>query len=158
MTQQERIDFMTREPTSRQHRLKDWLKANFVKGKFFTIEEICNAGLGYELNTNPRIHDKCIELSNDVKELNWLAGYHKYIPIIKNSKGSIKLAESKEELETYAESEKAKVENKYQYANHLESLAQLDGTCPFMNQVDRVLESEEIKPISIFMGGEQNNG
>ena len=56
---------------SRQHRLKDWLHENFVSGKYFTIEEICNAGLGYELNTNPRIHDKCVALSNDVKQLNW---------------------------------------------------------------------------------------
>lgn len=143
--------------TTRQHRLKDWLEANFVGGKFFTIEEICakfkdNDGTPYyHFNTNPYSHDKCIALSNDVRELNWHTGRERYIPIIKNKQGSIKLAESKEELEEYINREKAKVETKYQYYNHLNSLIALEGTFPFINQANRVLDDDELKAVEVYI-------
>lgn len=146
----ERNDFLTKPLTPRQHRLKDYLKDNFVSGKYFTIEEICEAGLGFELNTNPKAHDKCIALSNDIKQLNWLAGIHRYIPIVKDSRGACKLAENEQELKDYVASEKRKVEKVNQYANHLQSLVDLEGTTPFINQVDRVLEEKEITPIEVY--------
>ena len=136
--------------TTRQHRLKDWLEDNFESGRYFTIEEICNAGLGYELNTNPKIHDKCVALSNEVKEINWKTGVERYIPIIKNTRGSIKLPESSEELKAYIEGERKKVERHYQYLNHLTSLLSLDGVIPFINLANRTLNDNEIKPVEVF--------
>ena len=137
---------------SRQHRLKDWLHENFVSGKYFTIEEICNAGLGYELNTNPRIHDKCVALSNDVKQLNWATNVERYIPIIKDNKGSIKLCETEQELKDFVAKEERKVEKACEYKNHLKSLIQVDGTMPFINLAGRVLGESEIKPIDVYKG------
>ena len=145
-----REELLTRGLTTRQHRLKDWLKENFESGRYFTIEEICRAGLGYELNTNPYIHDKCVALGNDVRDINWLAGYKRYIPILKDTKGSIKLAESKAEVDTYIQGLKDKAERYYQYANHLASLAQTDGEIPFINLNNRVLNDNEITPVEVF--------
>jgi hypothetical protein len=139
---------------SRQHRLKDWLEANFESGRFFTIEEVVAGVVDsegvpyYKLNTNPYTHDKCVLLGSDVKELNWHTSRERYIPIIKDSKGSIKLCESKEELEAYVSHEKAKVEKAYQYYNHLTSLISLEGTIPFINQANNVVD--EPKPIEIY--------
>lgn len=138
---------------TRQHSLKNWLEENFVSGKWFTIEEVCEAGLGYVLNTNPRSHDKCILLSNDVKEIDWATGVERYIPIIKNSKGSIKLAESREELEEYIASEKRKVEKVCMFANHLQSLIALDGTCPIINLSNNAIELSKIKPVEVYENG-----
>ena len=146
--QRERL--LTKGLNTRQHRLKDWLKENFISGHYFTIEEICEAGLGYKLNTNPYTHDKCAVLGADVRAINWLAGYKRYIPIIKNDKGSIKLAESKQEVDEYIKKEKSKVEKHYQYYNHLASLSQVDGMIPFINQANRALEDNEIKPVEVF--------
>ena len=53
----ERNEFLTKNLTTRQHRLVDYLEDNFVKGKYFSIEVLCNANLGYELNTDPYTHD-----------------------------------------------------------------------------------------------------
>lgn len=136
--------------TSRQHSLKNWLENNFESGRFFTIEEICAAGLGYVLNTNPRIHDKCIALANDVKALNWATNRERYIPIIKNDKGSIKLCETEQELKDFVAKEKKKVEKAHQYANHLQSLISLDGTMPLFNLKNRPLSEKEIKPIEVY--------
>ena len=135
---------------TRQHRLKDYLEENFESGKFFTIEEICKAGLGYNLNTNPHIHDKCELLSRDVKEINWATGVERYIPIIKDRKGSIKLCESKSELEDFVKREKKKVENVSKYANHLDSLIDLDGTCPIINLANRTKKLSEIEPVNVY--------
>ena len=145
----------TRKLLTRQHALKTFLEEH-QEGKYWTIEEIVDLVRDgdrnpyYTLNRNPYTHDKCIALSSDVKELNWHTGRERYIPIIKDSKGSIKLAESKEELEEYIIKEKKKVETKYQYYNHLNSLIELEGTLPFINQANRVLEDDEIKPIEVF--------
>lgn len=142
--------------TTRQHRLKDFLEDNFVSGKFFTIEEVVenfkdNEGQPYyKLNTNPYTHDKCIALANDVKALNWKTGVERYIPIVKNSKGSIKLCENREELEIYINHEKKKYEKAWKYYNHLNGLISLEGTIPFMTQANRVLKDSEIKPIEVF--------
>lgn len=145
-----------RELDTRSHRLKDWLEDNFVSGKFFTIEEICKyvrdeEGEPYfKLNTNPHIHDKCIALSQTVKDLNWHTGRECYIPIIKDKNGSIKLAENKEELECFINGLKRKVENANKYANHLQGLIDLADTIPFINQANRVLKDSEIKPIEVY--------
>lgn len=147
---------LTSKLETRQHALKTWLEANFVSGKYFTIEAVIKGvkdsegNCYYQLNTNPSTHDKCIALSNDVKQLNWHAGRERYIPIIKDNKGSIKLCENKEELETFTQELKRKVENAHKYANHLQSIIDLQGTMPFINQATRVLEEDEIKPIEVF--------
>lgn len=141
---------------TRQHRLKDFLEANFVSGKYFTIEEIVanfvdsEGNPYYKLNTNPYTHDKCITLANDIKALNWATARERYIPIIKDSKGSCKLAESQEELEDYIAKEKKKVEKHYQYYNHLTSLIELEGTIPFINLANRTLDDNEIEPLEVF--------
>ena len=142
--------------TPRQQNLKNFLEDNFVSGKWWTIEEIVKKfvdGEGnpyYKLNTNPYAHDKCLALSQDAKQLNWHTGRERYIPIIKDTKGSIKLCENKEELETYVNSEKARIEKTYQYYNHLESLIELEGTIPFINLANRVKDDDELKPIEIY--------
>lgn len=151
---QERNEFLTKNLTPRQHRLVDYLKDNFVKGKFFTIEEICAANLGYVLNTNPRIHDKCAMLGSDIRAINWAIA-QRYSIIVKDEKGSCKLCESREEFDTWKDKEKAKVERKYQYLNNLTYKANLDGTAPIINLNDRALDLEEIECVEVFKG--ENN-
>lgn len=62
---------------TKHHILKNWLENNFVSGKYFSIEEIienvryADGTPLFKLNTNPKIHDKCIKLSKMVKDLNW---------------------------------------------------------------------------------------
>jgi hypothetical protein len=145
----------TKKLQTRQHALKTWLEEH-QQGKYWTIEEIVYAVRDsdgnpyYKLNKSPYTHDKCVVLSSDVRELNWQTGRERYIPIIKDSRGSIKLAESKEELEEYINKEKAKIKTKYEYYNHLTSLIDLEGTMPFVNQANRVLDEDEIKPIEVY--------
>jgi len=145
----------TKRLLTRQHALKTWLE-NHQVGRYWTIEEIVKYVVDsegnpyYALNTSPYTHDKCVVLSSDVRELNWHTGRERYIPIIKDSKGGIKLAENKQELEDYIKKEKAKIETKYQYYNHLNSLIELEGTMPFINQENRVLDDTEIKPIEVY--------
>ena len=136
--------------TPRQHRLKNYLDANFVSGKFFTIEEICNAGLGYTLNTNPRKHDKCIALSNDVRAINWLIGVERYIPIIKDADGGVKLCESKDEFDAWYNKIDRKITRLYQYINSLKSKVEMDGYVPIINLAGRALTPEEQKPIDTY--------
>ena len=83
---------------------------NIIGSCVFKIEEICNAGLGYELNHNPRIHDKCVALSNDIRAINFNIA-ERYIPIIKNSKGGCKLAENKEEVNAFPYTAKLNIRN-----------------------------------------------
>ena len=141
---------------TRQHTLKNWLEAHFESGKFFTIETIVKNVVDsegnpyYKLNLNPYTHDKCIALANDVKELNWATNVERYIPIIKDKKGSIKLCESEQELKDFVEKEEKKLEKSAQYKNHLKSLIQVDGTAPFINLANRVLDEDEIKPIEVY--------
>lgn len=142
--------------TSEHHILKNYLEEHFVSGKFFTIEEIV-AGVKYpdgtpifKLNTNPYTHDKCVKLGKMVKELNWATDVERYIPIIKDSKGSIKLCESEQELRAFVDKEKRKVEKAYQYANHLQSLIYVDGQVRFINLANRTLDQDEMKPVDIY--------
>ena len=143
--------------TTRQHNLKNWLEDNFESGKWFTIEEVCEAGIGYYLNKDPKSHDKCIALANDVKALNWATNVKRYIPIVKDKKGSIKLAESKQELKDFIQWQKDKVEQANKYANHLQSLIEIDGTMPIVNLANRCLGDKELKVISIYASEETND-
>ena len=147
----ERQEFLTKSLTSRQHRLVDYLKDNFVSGKWFTIEELCNANLGYTLNTNPRVHDKCASLGADIRAINWAIA-SRYSIIIKNKQGSCKLAESEDEFNSWKNEEKAKVERKYQYLNNLQYKADRDGTMPIINLNDRALEDNELEFVEVFKG------
>ena len=149
----EREDFLTKNLTPRQHRLVDYLKDNFQSGRYFTIEEICNANLGYVLNTNPRTHDKCVALGGDIRAINWAIGW-RYSIIIKDSKGSAKLCESKEEFDAWKNNEKAKLESKYQYLNNLQYKAEQHDTLPLINLNDRVLEEDEYDYVDVFKGEE----
>lgn len=152
----ERKEFVEKKLTARQHRLKDWLKENFVSGRYYTIEEVVKGVVDsegkpyYTLNTNPYTHDKCVALGNDVKAINWNIT-QRYIPIIKDSKGSIKLAESKEEAQRYINKEKEKVQRKCEFLNTLASKIEQDGTIPFINQANRVLTDDELQPIDAFI-------
>ena len=140
---------------TRQHRLKDYLKEHFVSGKYFSIEEIVEGVVDseghrlYELNTNPRVHDKCIALSQDVKKINFNIT-DRYIPIVKDKFGGIKLAESKEEVEEFISLLRKKVERMCEYYNTILYKAKLDGTIPFINLAGRVLEEDEIQPVNAF--------
>lgn len=147
----EREDFLTQSLTSRQHRLVDYLKDNFISGKYFSIEELCDAELGYVLNKNPKIHDKCASLSADIRAINWAIA-QRYSIIIKDKNGGCKLAESKDEFETWKKAEKEKVEKKYQYLNNLEYKADRDGTMPLINLNDRVLEENELEFVEVYKG------
>ena len=135
--------------TPRQHRLRNWLTANFESGRFFTIEEICAADIGYTLNTNPKTHDKCIALSQDIRTINWNI-CERYKIIIKNSKGSCKLAESEQEFNEWRNAELEKVTKKYQYLNNLKWKAERDGTVPVINQAGRALKPEETKVVEVY--------
>ena len=145
----------TKKLTIRQHNLKNWLKNNFVSGKYFSIEEICNADIGYVLNKDPKIHDKCRPLGYDVTQLNYKTGVERYIPIIKDKKGGIKLVENKDELDTYIKEEKDKLEKKYQYLNHLVGVEKLDGTVPVVNLAGRALAPEETKVVKVYYASEE---
>ena len=146
---QKRERLLTKGLTTRQHRLKDFLKENFVSGKYFSIKEICEAGLGYEYNNDPYKHDHCVCLSNDVRAINFNIT-ERFIPIIKDTKGGIKLAENKQEIDDFIANERAKVEAKCQYLNTLESKVERDGYAVFINLADRVLNDDEIKPIEVY--------
>lgn len=142
--------------TPRQHRLKDWLNDNFESGKFFSIEEVVKGFVNeegkpyYKLNTNPYKHDKCIALSNDVRAINWLVGIKRYIPIIKDKKGGVKLCESKAEFDEFYNLREKRVQRHYQYLNTLKSMVEMDGYVPIINLANRVLSADEQKPIDTF--------
>lgn len=146
---QERNEFLTKSLTTRQHRLVDYLNNNFQSGKYFTIEEICNADLGYTLNTNPRIHDKCASLGSDIRAINWAIG-SRYSIIVKDKKGSCKVCESKEEFDEWKENEMKPLITKIKYLNNLEYKANRDGTAPIINLNDRALTPEEIEFIEVY--------
>lgn len=148
---QERQDFLTKTLTTRQHRLVNYLEEHFVNGKYFTIEEICAAELGYELNTNPKSHDKCVALGNDIRQINWAIA-SRYSIIVKNKKGSCKLCESKQEFDKWKQGELAPLERKWKYLNTLEYKADRDGTMPLINLKDRALEEDEYEFVDVYKG------
>lgn len=151
LAKKEREEFFAKNLTSRQHRLVDYLKDNFQSGRFFSIEEICDTDLGYTLNTNPRIHDKCASLGADVRAINWKIG-SRYSIIVKDKKGGVKLCESQTELDTWVEEEKARIETKYQYLNNLKYKSDYDGTMPLVNLNDRAIDEEEYEFVEVFKG------
>lgn len=148
---QERLEFFTKNLTPRQHRLIDYLENNFEHGKYFSIESICNANLGYELNTNPKTHDKCVSLGNDIRQINWKIG-HRYSIIVKDKKGGCKLCESQEEFNEWKQSELAPLERKWKYLNNLSYKASWHDTAPLINLNDRALDTNEIEFIDVFKG------
>ena len=147
----ERTEFLTKNLTPRQHRLIDYLEKYFENNKYFSIESICNANLGYELNTNPRTHDKCIALGNDIRQINWKIG-HRYSIIVKDKKGGCKLCESQQEFDEWKQSELAPLERKWKYLNNLSYKASWHDTAPLINLNDRALDTDEIEFIDVFKG------
>lgn len=148
---QERQEFLTKNLTPRQHRLIDFLEDNFKSGKYFSIEEICNSGLGYELNTNPYTHDKCVALGSDIRQINWKIGF-RYSIIVKDKKGGCKICESKEELETWREEEKKPLITKLEYLNNLEYKASFHDQLVLINLNDRALSEDEYEFVDVFKG------
>lgn len=131
--------------TSRQWALKRFLEIEFMPNHYFSQEEICekvimpDGSKAYELNHDPYKHDKCIALSSDVRTINWSVN-EGYKIIIKNSKGHIKLCESREEFEEWKQRELAPVTRKYQYLNNLQYKANLDGLNPLINQANNQID------------------
>lgn len=144
-----------RKLSTRCHRLKDWLNDNFESGRYFTIEEIVKGVVNregepyYKLNTNPKVHDKCIALANDVKQINRKLN-DRYIPIVKDDKGSCKLAENKEEIAEYIAGIRKEVEQKCIYCNLIIAKTEMQDAIPFITLAGRVLSQDEMKPVDVF--------
>ena len=139
---------------TRQWRLKDYLEEHRGEG-FITVEQICHDLDGwYVLNQNPHKHDKCVVLSNDVRDINW-CNEDGYQIIIKDSKGSIKYAETQEEFEEWRLKELSKVERKYQYLNNLKYKSKLDGMVPIINKANNPVPLDELKEVQVFKGGNE---
>ena len=138
----------------RQHRLMDFLKDNFISGRYYSIEEIVDRVVDsegkpyYKLNTNPYNHDKCVALSNDVRTINWTI-VDRYHIILKDNKGGIKLCESKEEFEAWKEETKAPLIKKLGYLSNLEWKEKREGTCPIVNLANNPIDIDEVKPIEV---------
>lgn len=143
--------------TTRQHALKNFLKDNFVSGKFFSIKEICNSVVYsdgspcYEYDDRETTHDHCVALGNDVRAINeCLVDGWKLI--IKDKKGGVKLAESKEEFETWWNAEAKKVDDRKVKLNMMLSKAQEDGLMPIINKAGNPVDtSKDLKPIETYM-------
>ena len=142
---------------NRQHRLVDWLKEHFVSGKYYSIEEIVenfrdeNDKPYYKLNTdNPRNHDKCVCLSNDVRTINWSIT-DRYHIILKDKKVGCKLCESKEEFDNWVEETKAPLIKKLGYLSTLNWKEKRDGTMPIVNLANRVLKEDELGFVEVNM-------
>ena len=138
---------MEKELNIRQLILKIWLEKNFVKGKFFSIEEVCEKCVYkgeqlYKLNKNLRIHDKCAMLSEDVRTINWCTT-NGYKIIVKNEQGGIKLCESKDEFDDWYDREYQKVEQKYQYLNTLKAKTKWDGTMRIIDEKNHPVKNYE---------------
>lgn len=139
--------------TSRQRALKRFLENNAIPGKYWSIEEICeyvylpNGCRAYELNTNPRKHDKCIALSNDVREINWNV-FEGYKILVKDKKGGVKLCETRQEFEEWRTNELKPLEKKWKYLNNLVWKKNLDGIVPLINKANN--PNTECKVISVF--------
>lgn len=147
----ERQEFLTKNLTPRQHRLVDYLEEHFESGKFFSIEELCATSLGYELNTNPYTHDKCVALGNDIRQINWRIG-SRYSIIVKDKKGGCKLCESQQELDDWRKEEKRPLVKKLEYLNNLTYKASWHDTAPLINLNDRALDIDEIEFVDVFKG------
>ena len=146
--------------TTRQHALVTWLKEHFVSGKYYSIEEIVenfrdtNDKPYYKLNTdNPRNHDKCISLSNDIRTINWTITSRYHI-ILKDKKGGCKLCETKKEFDNWVEETKEPLLKKLAYISTLSWKEKRDGTLPIVNLHGRVLEDDELGFVEVNIKGE----
>ena len=123
-----RKEFFGKNLTERQINLYYYLEQNYVQGKMFTIEEICGACIGYELNKNPKSHDKCIALGQDIKKINYAIA-EKYKIIIKDRKtGACKICENQQEFDEWRDYELSLLEKKWKYLNNLKWKGEQDGT------------------------------
>lgn len=138
----------------RQHRLMDFLKDNFISGRFYSIEEIVDRVVDnegkpyYKLNTNPYNHDKCIALSSDIRTINWSIT-DRYHIIIKDSKGGCKLVESQEEFDSWKQKELKPLETKWKYLNNLAWKESRDGMCPIINLANNSIDPNDVEPIEV---------
>lgn len=139
--------------TPRQWLLKNFLEHNFISGYYYSIEELVESvrdrdgNKVYKLNTNPYVHDKCIALSSDIKNINWNCNYG-YKIIVKNAKGGAKLCESQQEFEDWRERELKPLQRKWEYLNNLKWKAERDGTIPILNQKLNVVK--EPTPVEVY--------
>lgn len=139
--------------TPRQNTLRKFLEDNFISGKYWTIEELVENVRDefnepyYKLNTNPYNHDKCIQLSADIKTINWSVT-EGYKIIIKDEKGGAKLCENENEFLTWKDRELKPVIKKFQYLNNLKYKAKQEGTCPIIDQENKPVP--EPKPVEVF--------
>ena len=139
--------------TSRQWYLKKFLEEHFVSGRFWSIEEIVESVRDsqgkkwYTLNTNPYVHDKCVALGSDIKEINWNCNYG-YKIIVKDKKGGAKLCESEQEFNEWREREMKPLLKKLEYLNNLKWKSERDGTMPILNQALNPVE--ELKPVEVY--------
>ena len=130
----------------RQHRLMDFLKDNFISGRYYSIEELVDRVVDsegkpyYKLNTNPYTHDKCVALSNDVSTINW-AITDRYHIIIKDTKGGCKLVESETEFNAWVEKEKAPLIKKLGYLSNLKWKENREGTMPIVNLANNLIDN-----------------
>ena len=155
----EEMDYEQGNLTPRQWLLKKWLETNFVSGRYWSIEELVenvrnNRGEKvYKLNTNPYVHDKCIALGSDIKNINWNCNYG-YKIIVKNSKGGAKLCESEQEFIEWRTKELKPLEKKFKYLNNLKWKAERDGTIPILNQ--RLNVVDEPKVVEVYQKQEES--
>ena len=132
----------------RQHRLMDFLKDNFISGRYYSIEELVDRVVDsegnpyYKLNTNPYTHDKCVALSNDVRTINWAITDRYYI-IIKDNKGGCKLVESETEFNEWVEKEKAPLIKKLGYLSNLKWKENREGTMPIVNLANNPIDNPD---------------
>ena len=138
----------------RQHRLMDWLKENFISGRYYSIEEIVDRVVDsegkpyYKLNTNPYNHDKCVALSNDVRTINWSIT-DRYHIILKDKKGGVKLCESKDEFDTWKQEQLKPLETKWKYLNNLTWKEAREGTMPIINLASNPIEDNEFVEVNM---------
>ena len=139
--------------TSRQWALKIFLEKYFISGRYYSIEELVESvrdsqgNKWYKLNTNPYVHDKCIALSADIKEINWNCNYG-YKIIVKDKKGGAKLCESEQEFNEWRDKEMKPVIRKFEYLSNLKWKADRDGTMPILNQALNPVD--ELKPVDVY--------
>ena len=65
------IQYAQKKLTTRQWRLLDLIKINsIVERRKTTQKEICEKISDYEWNDNPKTHDHCVMIWNDIKDIN----------------------------------------------------------------------------------------
>lgn len=139
---------------TRQWVLKMWLESNFQSGRYFSIEEVVE-GVRlygeplYELNKNPRIHDKCLLLSQDVNAINECV-VNGYKIIVKNEQGGIKLCESQREFDEWYFRVTAPLFKTLKRMNLLKWKTKWDGTMPLLNKAGNPVPEKKQEFIDVF--------